>query len=219
MNLYLVRNLLDSSIYVGKTTHSINDRWIRHLYNMKHGSQTHLHRAIRKYGVENFDIQPIVLVGDDITDEASLNDGERLMIRLLRVNCKLYNLTDGGEGVSGLKHSEETRRRISESQTGKTLSEEHRRNVGKSMIGRPVSDETRRRISDAKRGKRTQSYCKRGHERTPENVNKTRSCKMCQALGARAHRATRLKARRDLNERIAANEAELVRLRALRDSQ
>ena len=61
----------------------------------------------------------------------------------------LTNLTNGGEGVSGLKISGRTlsaghRHKISASMTGKPKSEEHRRN----MLGRQFSEETRRRLSN-----------------------------------------------------------------------
>src|SRR5712664_398748 len=112
MNLYLVTNTIDGTMYVGKTTKTIEQRWLKHLSDARRGAATHMHRAIRKYGVENFVIDPLVLTEPDFTDEQSLNDGERLMIRLLRINCRLYNLTDGGEGMSGFRHSENTRRRM-----------------------------------------------------------------------------------------------------------
>lgn len=66
----------------------------------------------------------------------------------------LRNLTDGGEGGSGLIHSEETRRKRSEA-AKKNMSEEHRRKISeankgnKSALGYKHSEETRRKISEA----------------------------------------------------------------------
>lgn len=70
----------------------------------------------------------------------------------------LYNTTLGGEGVSGLKHTEETRKKMSVSHTGKKCpkSKEHREKISKSLKGRKrdpniLSEEGRKKISDAKK--------------------------------------------------------------------
>lgn len=101
-NLYLVRNLVNGKMYCGKTTYTIERRWKQHKYDARRQVyNSHLHRAMRKYGPENFVIDPIIPVGEDIVDEQGLNAAEMLFIRLLRINCELMNLTDGGEGTSG----------------------------------------------------------------------------------------------------------------------
>ena len=48
----------------------------------------------------------------------------------------LRNLTDGGEGISGIIRSKETRQKISKSHLGKKLSIEHRLSMSKSFKGR-----------------------------------------------------------------------------------
>jgi len=64
----------------------------------------------------------------------------------------LHNRTDGGEGSSGCIPSEETKRKLSEVNKGKTLSEETRRKIGEASKGKTVSEETKRKMSDANKG-------------------------------------------------------------------
>jgi len=72
----------------------------------------------------------------------------------------LRNLTDGGEGPSGLILSEESKRKIGEANKGKIISAETRRKIGEANKGKPswqkgipVSEESKRKISEANKGK------------------------------------------------------------------
>ena len=59
----------------------------------------------------------------------------------------LRNRTDGGEGVSGVVVSEETRRKMSETRKNQPLSDESRQKMSRAKKGRPRTEETKRRIS------------------------------------------------------------------------
>jgi hypothetical protein len=88
----------------------------------------------------------------------------------------LHNRTDGGEGISGLVHteetkrkigkikkgninclgrvlSEETKRKISEALQGRVLTEEHKKNVAEAGKGKVISEETRRKLSEIRKGR------------------------------------------------------------------
>jgi hypothetical protein len=88
----------------------------------------------------------------------------------------LRNLTNGGEGSSGFRHSPETRARLSEMRKGMKLSEEQCRRIAAMHRGRKKSEETRRRISESQKGKvipehvrKKISEAKKGKKLSPEH--------------------------------------------------
>ena len=56
-------------------------------------------------------------------------------------------------GFAGHKHTEETKRKISESLLGKEFSEESRRKMSEANLGKKFSEEHRRKISEKNKGK------------------------------------------------------------------
>ena len=64
----------------------------------------------------------------------------------------LTNCTWGGEGVSGLHHTEETKQKMSESLKGKQISEETKLKISESLKGKQISEETKLKMSEAKKG-------------------------------------------------------------------
>ena len=85
-----------------------------------------------------------------------LKMGYGILIKGYMNNNKfLTNMTWGGEGASGYKHSEESKRKSSESHKGKNhpmygkkQSEETRRKRSESMKGKKCSEETKRKMSE-----------------------------------------------------------------------
>jgi len=70
------------------------------------------------------------------------------------------------ESKKGKKKSEETRRRISESKKGKKKSEETRRRMSESHKGKKLSEEHKRNLSEAGKGKKISEEQKRKHSET-----------------------------------------------------
>ena len=58
-----------------------------------------------------------------------------------------------GRKMSESYHSEETRKKVSEALKGRLVSEETKRKIGEAHKGKLVSEETKRKISEAKKGK------------------------------------------------------------------
>ena len=133
----------DGSVFYigkGKGNRSHDFRWNRN----KH------HRAtVAKYGESNIGVE--VYLCDSEQDALSL---EVAIIGLMRGTWRLVNLTNGGEGVSGMVVSSETRRKLSDAQRGKRWSDEHRRKFTEVRKGHEVSLETRKKLSRANLGRK-----------------------------------------------------------------
>lgn len=148
--------------YIGKTKRSMSQRqgsnWSRYkkcrlLWN-----------AIQKYGTEN--IKTNILFEGTLTDEEA-SKLECFYIEKYKTNaCKYknpsygYNLTDGGDGISGCMFTEERLEKLlaqlkeaTDKRRGKPLSEEHKRKLSESHkginLGHKLSDETKAKISKA----------------------------------------------------------------------
>ena len=161
-HIYCVTCLLTGKLYFGQTVTPIGDRWVRHLSSSKKGSNHKFHRAIRKYGEENFIVEEVLTVSAP-TKEILKKKLDYVEMRLIkRFNTKIdgYNSTDGGDkGTVGLKMSEEAKKKISEAKRRENLSAEQRKKLSESKIGeknpfyhRTHSEDSRKRISEKKRG-------------------------------------------------------------------
>lgn len=137
--VYKATNNLNGKVYIGQTVRDLNIRINRHLQDAKYENKTIFHRAINKYGKENFDW----FIVDYAYNQDELNKKEIYWIEycnsfIKNPNCNGYNMTIGGYGASGENHpsynkevSKEVRQKISE-----TLKDKY---TGKdSILSKPV---------------------------------------------------------------------------------
>ena len=113
--VYKITCLTNNKIYVGQTTEKIEKRWNRHIgYQLK--TDDHLHRAMRKYGVENFSIEVI----DKARDQEELNKLELYYILNLNAdyNINKTGLKCGGDTLSKHPNLKEISNKISISKIG-----------------------------------------------------------------------------------------------------
>lgn len=135
MFIYVVTNLINGKQYVGLTTTPLKKRWREHTYRTSCCSA--LHKAIRKYGVDNFSIQQI-----DVADSLiELKQKEVYWIAELNtLSPNGYNLTIGGEHP---RWSEESRQKLSSTEKGHPVSEETRRKISIANKGQKPSEKAR----------------------------------------------------------------------------
>lgn len=94
--IYCIKNSVNDKVYIGKTTHTVNQRFQQHIinaYNYNNEYNSKLYRAIIKYGKEYF--YPIVL---EECDEEIVDEREQYYIQLYDSVKNGYNICYGGEG-------------------------------------------------------------------------------------------------------------------------
>jgi predicted GIY-YIG superfamily endonuclease len=119
--VYKITNLVNNKLYIGITNQGFKTRWYKHCSDSIHGSEFPLHNALRKYGIDNFSVE--VLEVCETIDQ--LKQQERYWITELksRTTENGYNLTDGGDGTFGRKHSDETKDKIRQKTLDRCLDE------------------------------------------------------------------------------------------------
>lgn len=146
MIIYKTTNLINGKFYVGKDERNKPDYL---------GSGINLHRAIKKYGEENF-IKETVEV---CSTREELIEREKYWIKETKAQEIWYNIADGGWG--GNTYDEETRERISQEFKGRHVSpetvEKRRQTREKRKQENPdrynQTEERKKAIGDFHRGK------------------------------------------------------------------
>lgn len=151
MVIYKITNKINGKCYIGKTTKTVEWRWKIHIRHSKFDNDHLLfHRAIKKYGVENFILEII----DTADNENELNEKEKYWIEYYKSYLKEngYNLTKGGEGGALVGEALE---RMKKSRKGQKHSEK-RKSQGYAYL------------KGINKGEKNAMYGKK-----PANVNKT----------------------------------------------
>lgn len=146
----------NGKVYIGITGASPKRRW-----ENGNGYKTQVfYRAIKKYGWDS--IKHEILYSGLSLQEA--NELEIKLINDLKSNNPNfgYNIQNGGDATG--KHSDETKKKISESHKGKKMvfTDEHRKNLSEAAKGKVFTDEHRKHISESHKGKgrnNDKTYC------------------------------------------------------------
>jgi group I intron endonuclease len=130
--LYRITNLITGELYIGITTKSLKKRAKVHRDAACVGSGWLIGAAFRKYGKNNLKFETLIVC-------PSWEYAQEMERRCIEVFKPAYNITAGGSGVLGYKHTSRSLRRISEVQKG-----------NKNWLGKRHSEETRRKMSAAR---------------------------------------------------------------------
>jgi group I intron endonuclease len=144
--IYIITNIVNKKQYIGIST-NLKRRWRDHAL-----SDSLIGKAIKKHGKHNFIFEH---VADAFSYEFAQTLERNLIVEYNTKRPNGYNVTEGGEGVLGVVCSDETKRKISIANSGKSASLETRLKMSAShKFLPPKSAETCKKLSDALKGKK-----------------------------------------------------------------
>lgn len=92
--IYKITNRVNNKVYIGQTKYTIEHRWKQHLRAFKEGRNNSLYKAMLKYGIDSFIIEPL--------EEVEINKlDEREIFWIAKYDSfkKGYNMTKGGQDI------------------------------------------------------------------------------------------------------------------------
>jgi group I intron endonuclease len=170
MIIYKATNKNNQKVYIGLTIRELPVRIIEHKHKMKLYDY-YFYKALRCHGFDSFTWE--VIDKADNFDELKEKESHWISFYKSNINKFGYNSTEGGEGMIGFKHSEESKRKTSESLKkrgyahwkGKKLSDKHRENIRKATTGK-------NNPSYGKRGELSPNFGRRHSEESKELMRK-----------------------------------------------
>jgi group I intron endonuclease len=154
VTVYLITNLINNKKYVGFTKHTIDKRLKGHISSSRGGSEFALHKAISKYGIENFVISK--LVNCDSRKIAAEQEIKYISEYKTHVSHGSgYNMTKGGEGIVGL--SFESLKRMGDAHKKENLSPDTLKKMSDAKLGNKLSRLTKQKMSEVHKGKQFSS--------------------------------------------------------------
>lgn len=165
--IYCIENLINGKKYIGYSN-NIFKRWREHKTQLRghYHENTYLLNAWKKYGEMNFNFW---IIEEYPRDEERLRLMEIYFVAYYNsffLDGNGYNLSRGGEGIFGHKHSDKTKIKIGLKHKGKIVSEETRKKLSKFNIGKHCSEEVKKKMSESRKGKNNPMFGMSG-EKSP----------------------------------------------------
>jgi group I intron endonuclease len=153
MIAYKVTNNINDMIYIGITSKSLEKRWCLHQNWMRWKKPYGLHTAMKELGAQNFSIE-------HIASAKTFEDLKVLEKKLIQQYNSLYpngyNKTLGGQGSLGYKHTEQTKKIISQKRKAAGPRTIPREAIERSRItrtGKKRTDEQKKKMALGRIGK------------------------------------------------------------------
>lgn len=133
--IYIIHCNINNKYYIGESINIFN-RMKCHV----HGTSQLIHHAIKKHGIENFTVEIYYLPSFQKQDLIILE--EQLIIKFNSIVPYGYNIVRKAVGITGFKHSTETKKLMSDSAKKKP----------------PVTEETRKKQSEFQKNRLRKSF-------------------------------------------------------------
>jgi len=181
--IYKATNKINGKSYIGQTIETLNERKAKHIScACLKKDNIYFHNTIKKHGKENF----IWEVLTECNSLKELNKTEIEMIEKYNTFESGYNLTKGGEGRVGCKHTEESKKKMSEATKGenngmygkrhskktKEKMSESRKGERSFWYGRHLTEESKRKQSESMKGEKNPNYNKKFSIETRQKMSK-----------------------------------------------
>jgi group I intron endonuclease len=192
--VYKTINSINGKFYIGVHTGNCQDTYL--------GSGAALIKAISKYGIDNFKREILHIC--ETLDEAYRLE-KSIVTEELVVDDQCYNLAIGGRGYrrhdtnrqmsnetkrklsesqQGIPNTDETNKKISNTLTGKLKTDAHKKNMSISAKARaPDTDETKKKKSEAIKLAIAEGRLDPGAGLRGKNIRKVQ-CPHCEKIGA-----------------------------------
>jgi group I intron endonuclease len=176
----------ETPFYFYKTTNLINGKFYYGSGSRPNylGSGVRLTRAIKKYGKENFHIEKLRFF--KTREDAYYYEDRFLKLHKINSLVESYNLINSGDtGTCGLKHSQETKDKMSAASKGKpksqeskdkmsaakqNMSQETKDKLSAAQTGKKATQETKDKLSEMRRGCGNQMFGKKHSQETRDKI-------------------------------------------------
>jgi group I intron endonuclease len=146
--IYKITCTVTNKAYIGFTKRTPYKRWLSHLAALKRGVDTHLYRAIKKYGESTFTREVVFCT----TTEEYAKEYEQYFIKEYNTLASGYNMTIGGDGgtTTNRKISLEHKNKISKKLKNRIFTVEHKQKISDALMGHKHSPETLKKLQKPK---------------------------------------------------------------------
>jgi group I intron endonuclease len=168
--VYQIKNIVNGKCYIGQSIRMCK-REVSHLWHLRRDNEDnkHLQNSYNKYGEDSFRFTVLLYCEPfELTRYESLLDSHYKNLSLS------YNARACIDSNTGIRFSEETKRKISEANRGKQKSEEHKRKLSEANKGKPKSEGFYRKMNEDRRGTKHPLYGKHHSSETKRKMSESK---------------------------------------------